>query len=347
VGSRAGYSVVTGSGNVFLGHEAGYDETGSNKLYIANSSADPPLIYGEFDTGKVGIDTNNPGAKLHIGGTAGVDGLMFPDGTLQTTAAAGDGDITAVNAGTGLYGGGTSGDVTLDIEVPLTLTGTSSIPLLKITNNGSGYGIEARSSGPRGVYAEATGTGGTSNYGGYFKAAGNLGRAVYGYATAVTDANNYGGYFIAQGDQGKGVYASATGANGVGVYGKGSNGSKAAHFEGDVHVTGEITKAFTANTNNPATPIAYAYVAASGVHWGTPNVTGIVWNSTEKRYEITISGQTYTEGSYVTNVTARTDVTPPYIATCLGLDGKLMVTLYQLTTGLKTQGYFQFITYKP
>jgi len=39
--------------------------------------------------GGVGINTNNPGAALHIGGTAGVDGIMFPDGTLQTTAASG------------------------------------------------------------------------------------------------------------------------------------------------------------------------------------------------------------------------------------------------------------------
>lgn len=37
--------------------------------------------------GNVGIGTTNPLAKLHIGGTAGVDGIRFPDGTLQTSAA--------------------------------------------------------------------------------------------------------------------------------------------------------------------------------------------------------------------------------------------------------------------
>ncbi|MCC6819438.1 MAG: hypothetical protein IT579_01800 [Verrucomicrobia subdivision 3 bacterium] len=36
----------------------------------------------------VGINNNNPTAALHVGGTAGVDGIRFPDGTLQTTAAA-------------------------------------------------------------------------------------------------------------------------------------------------------------------------------------------------------------------------------------------------------------------
>ena len=39
--------------------------------------------------GNVGINTNNPGAKLHVDGTPGVDGIMFPDGSLQTTAATG------------------------------------------------------------------------------------------------------------------------------------------------------------------------------------------------------------------------------------------------------------------
>ena len=35
----------------------------------------------------VGIGIADPKAKLHIGGSIGVDGIMFPDGTLQTTAA--------------------------------------------------------------------------------------------------------------------------------------------------------------------------------------------------------------------------------------------------------------------
>ena len=39
--------------------------------------------------GDVGIGATNPQAKLHIGGTPGVDGIMFPDGTLQTSAGGG------------------------------------------------------------------------------------------------------------------------------------------------------------------------------------------------------------------------------------------------------------------
>ncbi len=41
--------------------------------------------------GKVGIGTATPSARLHVGGTPGADGIRFPDGTLQVTAATGGG----------------------------------------------------------------------------------------------------------------------------------------------------------------------------------------------------------------------------------------------------------------
>jgi hypothetical protein len=68
MGYAGGYNNQTGSGNVFLGYKAGYNETGSNKLYIANSDVNPPLIYGDFSTGRVGIRTNNPQGTLDVNG---------------------------------------------------------------------------------------------------------------------------------------------------------------------------------------------------------------------------------------------------------------------------------------
>ena len=44
---------------MFLGYQAGYTETGSNTLYIANSDTSSPLIYGEFGTGEVTINGNS------------------------------------------------------------------------------------------------------------------------------------------------------------------------------------------------------------------------------------------------------------------------------------------------
>ncbi len=63
---------------------------GFNDNYFGN----PTRVY--FDgNGNVGIGTRSPDAKLEIGGTPGVDGIMFPDGTVQTTAASGAGSFPA------------------------------------------------------------------------------------------------------------------------------------------------------------------------------------------------------------------------------------------------------------
>ncbi len=72
LGYESGYG-VTGSGNVLLGKGAGYHEAGSNRLHIANSP-DTTLIYGQFDTGRVGINTTSPGQTLSVGGTLGIAG---------------------------------------------------------------------------------------------------------------------------------------------------------------------------------------------------------------------------------------------------------------------------------
>jgi hypothetical protein len=94
-GVSAGASNIDGSANIFIGTAAGYNETGSNKLYISNSDTSDPLIYGEFDNsflkinGSLGVGTN-PSSKLTVAGiieTTG-GGVKFPDGTIQTSAAA-------------------------------------------------------------------------------------------------------------------------------------------------------------------------------------------------------------------------------------------------------------------
>ena len=55
-GYRAGYNNTTGDYNIFLGYQSGHNETGSNKLYIENSSSATPLIYGEFDNDIVKVN---------------------------------------------------------------------------------------------------------------------------------------------------------------------------------------------------------------------------------------------------------------------------------------------------
>lgn len=54
LGYEAGRNTsTTSSGSVMIGHQAGMNETGNNKLYIANDNTTAPLLYGEFDNQKL------------------------------------------------------------------------------------------------------------------------------------------------------------------------------------------------------------------------------------------------------------------------------------------------------
>ncbi|MDD2870499.1 MAG: hypothetical protein PHS49_00785 [Candidatus Gracilibacteria bacterium] len=77
-----------GSGNVALGYQAGYNEAGSNKLYIDNSSTSSPLIYGDFSTNKL---TVNGSLKIGVA-------------TDTTCDALNEGSIRYDNSGKHFYG---------------------------------------------------------------------------------------------------------------------------------------------------------------------------------------------------------------------------------------------------
>ncbi len=86
IGYNAGRGIGSHSksGNIFLGYEAGYYESGDNKLYIENSNSSAPLVFGDFSNDYLTVNGN-----LGIGGTSFGNGgscLAIFNGTIPTAS---------------------------------------------------------------------------------------------------------------------------------------------------------------------------------------------------------------------------------------------------------------------
>jgi hypothetical protein len=140
---------------------------------------------------------------------------------------------------------------------------------------------------------------------------------------------------------GRGVYGFS--GSGTGVTGQSSSG-KAGEFFGQLHATGDVTKAYAVGNESRIAPIAYATVSSTGtVHSGTPNVSA-TWEAASTRYRITISGHSYFSNLYTTVVTV-VAAGAPFIATVSNEGGDLLVRVWNLS-GSSVQGTFQFVTYR-
>ncbi|MCP5108724.1 MAG: tail fiber domain-containing protein [bacterium] len=84
IGRGAGTRNIAGSNNVFIGCLAGFNETGSNKLYIANGLEDSNvLIYGDFAAKKIGIAKTDPEYALDVGGDGKIRGTIVNPSDLR------------------------------------------------------------------------------------------------------------------------------------------------------------------------------------------------------------------------------------------------------------------------
>jgi hypothetical protein len=103
------YSNVSGSGNIAIGYGAGYSETGSNRLYIENSTSSSPLIGGHFDNRRVGINTSisDIGRTLDVNGEVRIRDLTTTNPTILVGSDA-NGVLSGVTLGAGLSYTGTT-----------------------------------------------------------------------------------------------------------------------------------------------------------------------------------------------------------------------------------------------
>jgi hypothetical protein len=142
----------------------------------------------------------------------------------------------------------------------------------------------------------------------------------------VINSLNSAMHFAVDSDAKKGITVDTNGNVGIGI----TNPQSKLEVDGYIKASN--------------TPIAYAHIKYDGtVRSGTSNVS-CIWNTTDIRYEITITGEDYHFPSYVTVITPSASTAT--IANVSSFDGKLIVFIFNLS-GNKIQDDFQFITYKP
>lgn len=228
------------------------------------------------DAGDVGIGETNPQTTLHLGGVAGIDGLMFPDGSLQTTAAIGGGGTGSLwSESASVFNNDifyTSGNVGIGSE--------SNGSRLHVHSTSSDA-IFAETSDPFGTAVKGNATATTSGpaWGGLFTSASPLGRGVFAHATAPS-GNTVGGLFLSASSIGKGVFAQAYATSGInfGVFGQTfSPDGYAGYFKGGRNY---FEGAVGLGTDSPQYPLHVETSSDRGVFATTSGDVGVYGEST-------------------------------------------------------------------
>jgi hypothetical protein len=185
---------------------------GGTANYISLFSTKDTIVKSRIvqKAGNVGIGTTTPSSPLTVDGTIQslTGGFKFPDNSVQTSAG-----LASVSHDGTLTGLGTSASP-LVLANPLSITATSSSPAFSVIDPLGGYAI----------FGQDTSSGGGFGVTGFT----NSGVAVQGIGNS-----NYG----------VGVIGIESSAGGYGVYGYGYSGyAWAGWFQGDVNVTGNISK---------------------------------------------------------------------------------------------------------
>ena len=160
------------------------------------------------------------------------------------------GDITAVTAGSGLQGGGSSGAVVLAVDVPLSLQSSSpSAPTIYGDNTSSGRGVSGSSVSGRGVEGitfsgnGVHGSSGASGYAGRFDGRIRVDSTAPDAALVNNTGSGRGLRVLSSGDTG--IWAVTSGSTAFAAVDAARDNATllAGYFSGRVHVTGALSKA--------------------------------------------------------------------------------------------------------
>lgn len=220
--------------------------SGGNRNSLDAADGDPKDVVFVDNAGNVGIGTSFPSAKLHIAGTVGIDGILFPDGTLQTTAS---------------------------LALPYSKLGSDNNTLFSITSTGLGQvgsfvinnpsnnssALYARTNGQdNAVYGLSTGSGDAGSFeinnpnsesagvlaitdglgdAGYFEISNPTNQSSALYARTDGEGNAVYGFTVGKGTAGYFQIDNA-GNSSAAIYAETSGVGHAGEFQGSVHISG-------------------------------------------------------------------------------------------------------------
>jgi hypothetical protein len=205
LGTSAGYSNISGSANVFIGYQAGYTETGSNKLYISNSTTSSPLIYGDFVNKSVQINDSLQSKYFKMTNGAANGYVLQSDANGNASWAASPTGSSVVAAGTGLsYSGNTLNSVWTASGINIYNNNTGNIgigttsPAHKLDVQNTGNVIANIQSSGGSAYVSSSAPSGQET-GLAFKAysgGSTINRWIFGKSTAVESGSEAGSNFF-------------------------------------------------------------------------------------------------------------------------------------------------------
>jgi len=140
--------------------------------------------------------------------------------------------------------------------------------------------------------------------------------------------------------------AAAGSVNGITINEDGNVGinngypSEKLDVAGNAHIAGKITS----GDAKVSLPIAYGVINADGSIYSATSNVSCSWNSTNSRYELGFTGESYFFRDFVTTVQSVGD--DLIFTSTNSLSGKLLVKLFD-TSGSNIQNTFNFVVYKP